>query len=75
MKKEKKPEELYISDTAQEKSREYGDVEVLVAGDKEKPKTYEKVKEGQKAEYYNQTDKEIKRDTKIGNLSKEYYNE
>lgn len=55
MKKENKPNELYISDVAESEkdSRKYGDAQILVAGDKDEKKEFKKEKVGnQLKEYY-----------------------
>lgn len=70
----KKSNELYISDVSEDEkvSREYGDVQALVAGDKEECEHYEKAG-NQSKEYYKCCDKEKIKEEKVGNQSKEYY--
>ena len=70
----KKSNELYISDVTEceSNSREYGDAQVLVAGDKEKKDNYEKTG-NQDKEYYKCEKEKVVEEKKVGNQSKEYY--
>lgn len=68
---------LYTSDIteAEKESPRYGDVEVLIANDKEEENEYEKTGNQSKAYYeYDEELGEVKKE-KVGNQSKAYYSE
>ena len=67
---------LYTSDIteAEKCSPDYGDVEVLIASDKEKLNTFENDGNQDKAYYNNDlANQGAKSDTKVGNQSSAYY--